>query len=36
MPNEGFLTVAVCYLAIYTIMLSVTDYAQRRLGGAIS
>jgi polar amino acid transport system permease protein len=36
MPNEGFLTVAVCYLAIYTIMLSVTNYAQRRLGGAVS
>ena len=36
MPNEGFLTVAVCYFAIYTIMLSVTDYAQRRLGGAVS
>ncbi len=34
MPNEGFLTVAVCYLAIYAVMLSVTGYAQRRLGGA--
>ncbi len=34
MPNEGFLTVAVCYLAIYSVMLSVTGYAQRRLGGS--
>ncbi len=32
-PNEAFLTVAVCYLAIYAFMLSVTGYAQRRLGG---
>ena len=35
MPNEGFLTVAACYLAIYTVMLAVTGYAQRRLGGAV-
>lgn len=34
MPNEGFLTVAVLYLVIYTVMLQVTNYAQRRLGGA--
>ena len=34
MPNEGYLTVAVCYLAIYAIMVAVTGYAQRRLGGA--
>ena len=34
MPNEGFLTVAVCYLAIYSAMLAVTGVAQRRLGGA--
>ena len=27
MPNEAFLTVAACYLAIYTVMLSVTGYA---------
>ncbi len=33
MPNEGYLTVAVCYLVIYAVMLSVTEYAQRRLGG---
>ncbi len=33
MPNEGFLTVAACYLIIYTIMLQVTIFAQRRLGG---
>ena len=36
MPNEGYLTVAACYLAIYAVMLSVTEYAQRRLGGAAS
>ncbi len=36
MPNEGYLTVAVCYLVIYAVMLSVTEYAQRRLGGAAS
>ncbi len=33
MPNEAFLTVAACYLAIYAVMLSLTGYAQRRLGG---
>ncbi len=33
MPNEAFLTVGGCYLVIYTVMLSVTGYAQRRLGG---
>jgi polar amino acid transport system permease protein len=33
MPNEGYLTVAVCYLVIYAFMLWVTGYAQRRLGG---
>lgn len=33
MPNEGFLTVAGCYLAIYLVMLAVSGYAQRRLGG---
>ncbi len=36
MPNEGYFTVAVCYLVIYAFMLSVTGYAQRRLGGAAS
>ncbi|MDP7101348.1 MAG: amino acid ABC transporter permease [Rhodospirillales bacterium] len=34
MPNEAFMTVAVCYLVIYGIMLQVSNYAQRRLGGA--
>ena len=34
MPNEAFLTVAVGYLLIYTFMLAVSGYAQRRLGGA--
>ena len=33
MPNEAFLTVAVCYLAIYGIMLLFSNFAQRRLGG---
>ncbi len=33
MPNEAFLTVAVLYLAIYGVMLFLSDYAQRRLGG---
>jgi polar amino acid transport system permease protein len=33
MPNEGYLTVAFLYLVIYFIMLAVTGYAQRRLGG---
>ncbi len=33
MPNEGFLTVAACYLAIYAVMLAVTNHVQRRLGG---
>ena len=34
MPNEAFLTVAVCYLAIYGVMLFFSNFAQRRLGGA--
>lgn len=34
MPNEGFLTSAACYLAIYAVMLLVSNAAQRRLGGA--
>ncbi len=34
MPNEAFLTVAVCYLMIYAVMMSVTGFAQCRLGGA--
>ncbi len=33
MPNEGFLTVAAAYLVIYTIMLQVSVFAQRHLGG---
>jgi len=33
MPNEGYLTVATCYLLIYAFMLWVTGMAQRRLGG---
>jgi polar amino acid transport system permease protein len=33
MPNEGFLTVAACYLAIYALMLLFSNQAQRRLGG---
>lgn len=36
MPNEAFLTVAVCYLVIYAIMLQLSNIAQRRLGGANS
>ena len=36
MPNEAFLTVAACYLAIYGIMMLVSNYAQRKLGGARS
>ena len=33
MPNEGFLTVAICYLAIYSVMLTFSNIAQHRLGG---
>ncbi|MFK5977838.1 MAG: amino acid ABC transporter permease [Rhizobiaceae bacterium] len=36
MPTEAFLTVAVGYLIIYAFMLQVTNYAQRKLGGARS
>ncbi len=32
-PNEGFLTVGACYLAIYFCMMYLANYAQRRLGG---
>ncbi len=35
MPTEGFLTVAALYLAIYAVMLAVSNYAQRRLGGTV-
>jgi len=34
MPNEAFLTVAVCYLTIYYGMFYLSNYAQRKLGGA--
>ena len=34
MPNEAFLTVAACYLAIYSFMLWLANRLQRRLGGA--
>ena len=34
MPNEAFLTVAACYLAIYGVMVFFSNFAQRRLGGA--
>ncbi len=33
MPTEAFLTVAVGYLIIYSFMLQVSNYAQRKLGG---
>lgn len=33
MPNEAFMTVAACYLVIYAVMLLISNYAQRRLGG---
>jgi len=33
MPTEAFLTVAAGYLIIYAVMLQVSNYAQRKLGG---
>ena len=36
MPNEAFITVAAGYLAIYYGMFFLSNYAQRKLGGAIS
>jgi len=33
MPTEAFMTVAVGYLVIYAVMLQVSNYAQRKLGG---
>jgi polar amino acid transport system permease protein len=33
-PNEGYLTVAACYLVIYFVMMHLANFAQRRLGGA--
>ncbi|MGD8710393.1 MAG: amino acid ABC transporter permease [Ectothiorhodospiraceae bacterium] len=35
MPNEAFLTTAVCYLLIYGFMLVVSNRVQRRLGGGV-
>ena len=35
MPNEAFLTTAVCYLLIYAVMLVVSNVVQRRLGGGV-
>ncbi len=32
-PNEGYLTVAACYLVIYFVMMHLANSAQRRLGG---
>lgn len=32
-PNEAFITVTLCYLAVYLVMLSVTERVRRRLGG---
>lgn len=32
-PNEGFLTVGACYLAIYFCMMFLANFTQRRLGG---
>ena len=34
MPNEAFLTVAFFYLVIYWVMLMLSNYAHRKLGGA--
>lgn len=34
MPTEAFMTVAMGYLLIYGVMLQVSNYAQRKLGGA--
>jgi len=36
MPNEAFLTVAMCYLAIYYFMFLLSNQVQRKLGGAYS
>ena len=35
MPNEAFLTTAVCYLLIYAVMLVMANVVQRRLGGGV-
>jgi len=35
MPNEAFLTTAVCYLLIYAVMLVISNVVQRRLGGGV-
>jgi len=34
MPNEAFMTVAAGYMVIYGVMLAVSNFAQRKLGGA--
>ncbi len=34
MPTEAFMTVAICYLVIYGIMMQISGYAQSKLGGA--
>lgn len=34
MPNEAFLTVAMCYLLIYYFMFLLSNQVQRKLGGA--
>jgi polar amino acid transport system permease protein len=34
MPNEAFLTVAMCYLVIYYFMFLLSNQVQRKLGGA--
>jgi len=36
MPNEAFMTVAMCYLAIYYFMFLLSNQVQRKLGGAYS
>jgi len=36
MPTEAFMTVAFGYLVIYAVMLQVSNYAQRKLGGSRS
>jgi len=33
MPNEAFMTVAAGYMVIYGVMLAVSNFAQRKLGG---
>jgi len=35
MPNEAFITTAICYLLIYAVLLAVSNVVERRLGGGI-